>query len=84
MIITEDVEVSRRCMDLELSTEPFQQVNPYGMPIFQSSLLYIQDHYDSELYVYINNVLINPYVLLLAQTIQHDFSKPVFSNSFYD
>ena len=59
-------------------TEPIQEVNPYGMPILRSMLLYIQEHYDVDQYIYINSdILLNPEVFLIAEAIKDDVKQPV-------
>ena len=66
-------------MELDLFTEPIQEVNPYGMPILKSMLLYVQDHYNADHYVYINSdIILHPKVFLLAEAIHNDIPKPVW------
>lgn len=78
VVLTESTEVVKRCTELNILTEPIQEVNPYGMPILRSMLLYIQEHYDVDQYIYINSdILLNPEVFLIAEAIKNDVKQPV-------
>lgn len=83
-MITDSYDVSQRCIELNILTEPIQEVNPYGVPILKSMLLYIQEHYDADQYVYLSNNLIpHPYVFLLSEAMKDQIKSPVMLFLFF-
>ena len=82
VVLTESTEVVKRCIELNILTEPIQEVNPYGMPILRSMLLYIQEHYDVDQYIYINSdILLNPNVFNTIQIINENIRQGILPSS---
>lgn len=78
IVVTDSFDVSQRCIELNILTEPVQEINIYGVPILKSMMLYIQEHYDADQYAYLSSNLIpHPYVFLLSEAMKNHIRSPV-------
>ena len=78
IVFSNSSSVQKICHQKGILTNPLQEVNPYGLPILKSMLLFVKNHYPGYSYMYINSdILLNPEVFLIAEAIKDDVKQPV-------
>lgn len=79
IVFSNSSSVQKICHQKGILTNPLQEVNPFGLPILKSMLLFVKKHYPGYSYMYINSdILVNPNVLVLSHYLQHKLPTPVF------
>ena len=88
IVFSNSSSVQEICHQKGILTNPLQEVNPFGLPILKSMLLFVKKHYPGYSYMYINSdILVNPNVLVLSHYLQNKLPNPVFlllSSHFLD
>ena len=79
IVFSNSSSVQKICHQKGILTNRLQEVNPYGLPILKSMLLFVKKHYPGYSYMYINSdILVNPNVLVLSHYLKRTLHTPVF------